>query len=121
MNIPEPARCADIDSLWPPFRSRVIELLRAMETRGFDPIVHEARRTIERQRWLYGIGRTHQTGRRPVTWTLRSWHLSGKAADIISRSRLWHWPRFYVVLRQEAERLGLETLRHEACHVQWRG
>lgn len=117
----EPPRCADIDSLWPPFRAKVTALVQAMEERGFDPVVFEARRSPERQRWLYGYGRTHHIGRRPVTWTMHSRHLVGKAADIISRSRWWSWPEFYAALRAEAARLGLETISTEGCHVQWRG
>jgi len=117
----EPPRCADIDSLWSPFRAKVSALLQAMEERGFDPILFEARRSRERQRWLYGCGRTHHLGRKPVTWTLQSRHLVGKAADIISRSRLWSWPAFYAALKEEAARLGLETISSEGCHVQWRG
>lgn len=118
---PEPPRCADIGSLWPPFGAKVSALIKAMEERGFDPVVFEARRSAERQRWLYGVGRTHQLQRSPVTWTLQSRHTVGKAADIISRRRLWNWPEFYAVLRVEAARLGLETISKEACHVQWRG
>lgn len=118
--ISEPARCTDPESLWPPFGDRVAKLIERMEARGFDPVVFEARRSLARQKWLYGCGRTHHLDRRPVTWTLSSKHLVGKAADIVSRSRLWSWPEFYTVLKAEARALGLTTLKQEACHVQWR-
>lgn len=81
----------------------------------------EARRSDARQRWLYGVGRTHSLKRKPISWTLDSKHLKGKAADIISKSRLWNWPEFYKALAEEAEREGMHTLRVEQCHVEWRG
>jgi hypothetical protein len=115
----EPTRNKDINSLEPYVRDRVIKLLDAMKHRGFDPIIFEAHRSIERQKWLYGIGRTHQLDRRPVTWTLRSKHLVGKACDIVSKSHLWDYPAFYKALKQEAKKVGLKTLRVEQCHVEW--
>ena len=117
----EPKRNADIDSLVDYVAVRVRALLRAMEARGFDPLLFEARRSPERQRWLYGVGRTHSLQRKPVTWTLRSKHLTGKAADIISKSRGWAHPAFFRALREESARVGLATLAVELCHVEWQG
>ncbi|MGQ9455086.1 MAG: hypothetical protein ACUVRS_09220 [Armatimonadota bacterium] len=116
----EPARCTDINSLWEPFRRRVERLLVRMLEAGFDPVVFEARRSPDRQKWLYGYGRTHHKHAKPVTWTMNSRHLSGKAVDIISKSRGWNWPEFYAVLKVEAARLGLATIPQEGCHVQWK-
>ena len=117
--ITEPARCSDPESLWPPFREKLAKLIERMEKRGFDPVVFEARRSLARQRWLYGCGRSHHQDRKPVTWTMTSKHLVGKAADIISHSRAWSWPEFYSALKEEAKPLGLTTIKQEACHVQW--
>ncbi|MGC8863562.1 MAG: hypothetical protein ACP5R5_12415, partial [Armatimonadota bacterium] len=116
----QPSRCSDIESLWEPFRHKVEQLIKRMTARGFDPIIFEAARSRERQQWLYGYGRTHHKGSKPVTWTTNSRHLVGKAADIISRSRGWNWPEFYAALKQEAESLGLATIPQEGCHVQWK-
>jgi hypothetical protein len=116
----EPKRCADIRSLWEPFRRKVERLLDRLTERGFDPIIFEAVRTRERQEWLYGYGRTHHKHSKPVTWTMNSRHLSGKAVDIISKSKLWNWPEFYAALKTEARRLGLATIPQEGCHVEWR-
>lgn len=117
----EPRRNKDIDSLVPYVAERVNKILAAMEGRGFDPVVFEARRSEVRQKWLYGIGRTHDLNRKPVTWTLKSKHLVGKAADIISKSRFWNWPEFFCALREEANKQGMHVLRSEQCHIEWRG
>jgi len=117
----EPTREIAISSLVPYVASRVNAVLVAMRARGFDPVVFEARRSQERQDWLYGVGRTHSLNRKPVTWTHNSKHLVGKAADIISKSRLWSWPEFYRALKEEANRAGLSVLNAEQCHIEWRG
>lgn len=117
----EPARNSDIHSLVDYVAIRVEKIIAAMQKRGFDAVVFEAKRTPERQQWLYGIGRTHSLQRKPVSWTLNSKHLKGKAADIISKSRGWNWPEFYRALREEANKAGMTVLRIEQCHVEWRG
>lgn len=117
----EPARQSSVWLLWEPFRDRVLELNKRLSERGFDPMVFESLRTLERQKWLYGVGRTHSLTRKPVTWTLISRHLVGKGVDIISKSRLWNHPAFFKALREEAEKLGLRVLDKEQCHVEWTG
>lgn len=114
----EPPKIADIGALTPQMQERVRRVIEKMRQRGFDPVLFESKRTLERQRWLYGVGRTHMRWRKPVTWTLKSKHLEGRAADIISRSRGWNWPEFYAALRAEARAAGLRTLRVEGCHVE---
>ena len=39
-------------------------------------------RTKERQEYLYSIGRTREISRGVVTWTKKSYHMTGKAFDI---------------------------------------
>jgi len=117
----EPKRNTDTNSLVPYVKDRVQKLLVAMKARGYEPIIFEALRSDERQAWLYGIGRTHQKNRKPVTFTLKSKHIDGKACDIISRSKLWNDPRFFTALKQEANKVGLYTLSFERCHLEWRG
>lgn len=114
----EPPRISDIDKLRPDVAEKVKLLIQRMRVRGFDPVVFETLRTKERQQWLYGIGRTHSLDRKPVTWTLKSKHLEGKAADIISKSRGWNWPAFYAALGQEARAVGLRRISKELCHVE---
>ena len=115
------SRHNDLQLLHEPFRTRITELLERMKLRGFDPILFETLRTLERQKWLYEIGRTREKDRKPVTWTMKSKHFSGQACDIVSKSRLWDWPEFFSALRQEANRLKLRVLRTEQCHVEWAG
>jgi D-alanyl-D-alanine dipeptidase len=110
-----------ISTLVPYVADRVNKVLVAMRARGYDPIVFEARRTQDRQEWLYGVGRTHDLDRKPVTWTHSSNHIRGKATDIISKSKLWSWPDFYKALKQEANKVGMSVLSAEQCHIEWRG
>jgi hypothetical protein len=117
---PEPPRQSDIWELSSSFQPKVLQLLAAMKARGYDPMVFESVRTKERQRWLYGVGRTHSLNRKPVTWTLKSNHFSGNAVDIISKSKLWNHPKFFAALRSEANKLGLKVLDVEQCHVEMR-
>ena len=39
-------------------------------------------RTAERQKEMYAIGRTTDMGKKSITWTLNSYHMTGKAFDI---------------------------------------
>lgn len=118
----EPPRITDIDSLEPYVAGRVRRILDRLTRQGWDPVVFEARRTPERQRWLYGVGRTHSLGRQPVTRTLRSRHLTGKAVDIVSRSRGWGDGRFFDALKEAAEAEGMAVpFAWDRAHVEWRG
>lgn len=117
------AREYRLGALVPYVAERVERILERMRARGFDPMVFETHRSQERQNWLYGIGRTHDFHRKPVTWTKTgSKHLVGKAADIISRKDFWNAPpAFWIALRQEANKEGMHVLRAEKCHIEWRG
>jgi len=115
----EPKRNADWARLSEPFRLQVHLLFKAMRKRRFDPVIFEGCRTLERQIWLYGVGRTHDLNRKPVTWTMHSKHLKCTAVDVISKKYWWGNAAFYKALCEEAEKLGLFTLyRKEQCHVQ---
>jgi peptidoglycan L-alanyl-D-glutamate endopeptidase CwlK len=128
----EPARDSNINSLVSYVRDRVLRVMTAMIMRGFDPVLYETKRTKERQQWLYGKGRTHAQCKSAgvpveyanpkadiVTYTLISKHIVGKAADIISCSKLWNHPAFFKALREEAAKEGLKTLSFEGCHIEW--
>lgn len=87
---PEPIASASLDGLAPLFRAAVVEVLYVMKQRGHLPVVREAVRTNERQRWLYGMGRTYDDGRGIVTnaaSALTSWHWYGLAVDIVDAVR----------------------------------
>jgi hypothetical protein len=130
----EPRRYDLIEETTSYLHQRIRNILSRMRARGFDPQVWETYRTQERQWYLYGKGRTAaqlkkahvdvkyaQPSLAVVTKTLESLHRKRKAADIVSKSRLWNWPEFYVALKQEAKREGMHTLGFEGCHVEWRG
>ena len=115
----EPPRQSDLDLLVPYVKDRVEIIFAAMKARGFDPVAFETLRTLDRQKYLYAIGRTIQKTRKPVTWTLHSNHFAGKAVDVISKHRGWNWPAFFAALKEEAAKVGMHTLDVEACHIQW--
>ncbi len=118
----EPARVTDLKSLEPYVAERVERVLQRLRKAGWDPVVYEARRTLERQMWLYGIGRWHSRNRKAVTHTMRSKHIVGKAVDIISRSKGWSDPKFFDALKAAAEAEGLSVpYDWDRAHVEWRG
>lgn len=120
MSIFEPKRNASINSLAPYVAERVAKLIEAMNARGYDAVIYEARRSPERQSWLYSIGRTRQKSRKCVTWTMYSKHLNGKAVDIISKSHGWNAPGdFWIALATEARKVGMHPILKEACHIQY--
>ena len=119
---PEPPRITDIGSLEPYVAERVRRILARLRQEGWDPVIHEARRTPERQAWLYGIGRWHSLDRQPVTQTLRSKHLTGKAVDIVSRRHGWSSGEFFDALKRAAEAEGMTVpYGWDRAHVEWRG
>lgn len=117
----EPERDSSLESLWQPMALKVSRVLFEMRSRGYDPIVFEARRSIARQEWLYGVGRSHDLKRKPVTWTLSSRHLVGKAVDIVSKSRGWNWLGFFGALQDEGRNVGLCGNGKEEDHLEWNG
>ena len=121
----EPKRQTDLDLLEPYIKERVLIMLAAMRARGMDPRVFETWREQKRQQWLYGIGRKHHKRSRVVTYLdgvfEQSLHQRRKAVDIISKKWGWKWMHFFVVLKEEAERVGMHTLDWDKAHVQWEG
>ena len=121
----EPKRQMSLDNLRPEFAAKVRLLLAAMRARQYDPVVFESIRTVERQAWLWGVGRTHSLKRKPVSWWAppfsKAPHVRGRGVDIISKSTHWGNPKFFLALKQEARKLRLRTISKEGCHVEWRG
>ena len=134
-------RYNSINGLQPYLRDRVKRIMKNMRRKGYDPILFETYRSPERQLYLYGKGRTIKQmlkfwrnvsysqakkytnpKAKIVTYTpLATYHGVGKAADIISKKRLWNWPAFFDALKFEAAKEGMKTLIFERCHIQWGG
>ena len=108
----------DLASLVPPLVVIVRHLMQTMDKIGWTAQIVEAQRSYKRQLHLYRIGRTIQTDRKPVTWTLHSKHLKGEAVDLCSKHTGYQDPRFFVHLAAIAHRLGLNTLAHDPCHIE---
>jgi hypothetical protein len=95
---PKPRRPErSLDLLVPSFKAKVQQLLRAMQARGFRPLVWETLRSRERAEQLAEKG----TGRPD------SMHIYGLAVDVIDAERMWDHPAFFAALGVEAEKLGL--------------
>lgn len=118
----EPPRNNDLESLVPYVRDRVLMILIDLKKLGYKPVVFEARRSPARQLWLYGVGRWHSKARSPVTHTLLSKHIVGKAADIIEKDTLWSDPKFFRALDKAAKRAGMaHPFAWDQAHIEWRG
>ena len=127
----EPPRDNHIEHLVPYVADRVDLILHRLKKRKFDPVLFEGRRSVQRQRWLYGQGRSKwqciKAGISPayshpgnvVSWTLKSYHITGKACDLISKSRGWNHPAFFKALKEEAQAVGMKTIPQEDNHIEW--
>lgn len=103
----------DPSLLLPAFRARLEVLFARLRAQGFDPFLHEGYRTAARAAQLAkeGSGKAQST------------HTYGIGADVISKSRGWKWPEFFVALGREAEALGMTwggrwDTRVDQAHVQ---
>lgn len=80
----EPPQDRDAAGLHPIFRAQLelfVSVAQATLEDGLELRVGECRRTLERQCYLYALGRTLPGPKR--SWTLDSRHRSGCAADLI--------------------------------------
>lgn len=85
----------DLAVLAPRFRSALERVLATMRGLGFEPVVVETLRTGERQRYIYGFGRTYDDGRGIVTHSAdwdETWHGYGLAADVVCAKSFWAAP-----------------------------
>ena len=93
------------------FNAKLDRVLARMEKQGHDPIIFEALRTDERQRFLWGFGRLYDDGRGVVTYSKtaeRTWHGYGLAVDIISKRHAWNAPAsFWTALGEACRAEGL--------------
>lgn len=109
---PVPVSWDDFD---PVFRTKLTAAFRAMEARGFDPVVFEAGRSQRRQAYLYGKGRPSFPGygstKGPIVTQILTAGKHGqypaKAADVISRKSGWSDKAFYAAWGEEAKKAGL--------------
>lgn len=99
------ARQSALNLLLPSFRVRVERVLERMKARGFDPIAWETLRTPERAEELKKSG-TSRNGK-------NSMHCSADgfsaAVDVISASKKWDDPKFFVALAEEGQAEGLTS------------
>lgn len=110
---PEPPPSRELAPLPDGFEQRLRGMLADMEAHGAHAVVREARRSAERQAWLYGFGRTYDDGRGIVTNVaspLYGWHFFLLAADVVDRELEDKAPPSYWKLqRAMAEANGLES------------
>ncbi|NJK42990.1 MAG: M15 family metallopeptidase [Pleurocapsa sp. SU_196_0] len=115
----QPAKNRNPKALHPEFLGRLERWLAAARV-AFPHLefsIGEGRRTLTRQRWLFGVGRTHTLKSRVVTWTLLSMHRWGLAADIVIVRKtargvaIWDtsvWQHVFAVI--PPSKFGLESL-----------
>lgn len=119
-------RNTSTDDLYPDFAERLQRwLLQAsVEFPQFIFRITETRRTLERQKYLYSIGRTRQPLGKVVTYTLDSMHRYGLAADIAiirkaTKQAIWDWGVWErVYTKVPPGKFGIERLRWEMPHLQ---
>ena len=113
----------------PRFVDAVAQMLERLAG-GLPETPFEWRRTVERQRFLYGFGREYDDGRGKVTaaqTSLYSWHGFGLAVDIVEKDATpWNAPvSFWNAIGDAAEACGLAWggtwSRPDLPHVQWGG
>ncbi|RMG19279.1 MAG: M15 family peptidase, partial [Planctomycetota bacterium] len=73
----------NLDGLDERFRPKVVRILQRLQQKGWQPRVASGRRTLAQQR---------EKVRKGYSKTLRSWHLLGRAADIVDRRWGWNGP-----------------------------
>lgn len=117
----EPVQDRNINHLHTAFRRPFDQWLAAAREAGFKILVYETFRTLERQKYLYAVGRTIAPIGRPVTYTLDSCHRYGIAADIVpldaKNQAMWNgYDRLYKLVPPSD--FGLELLSFERPHIQ---
>lgn len=119
----QPPRKKDPKLLTPNFKKK-FDLRWAEVTKLYPHArIFETLRTQERQKWLYGIGRTHHTSSKPVTWTMNSKHLTGEAVDVVflNNGKIQRaWP--YEQIIELSKKYGINNLSpRETCHFEDNG
>ncbi len=117
----EPKRDNSISSLDPNFRKKFDPWWAEVIKTYPNARLFETRRSDERQKWLYGIGRTHDLQKKPVTRILTSRHMLGTAVDVVFVQKDGNigrnWP--YGDLIVMAKKYGIRNLKPaETCHFE---
>jgi len=100
-------------------RDKAVCLREVAKLCGMNIKPYETLRTKDRQQYLYSIGRTKELNRKPVTRTLNSLHLWGKAIDRVfvvdgkvtrsgDRAKFWRIAMY----------CGFDKIPQESCHTQ---
>jgi len=136
----------EVTSLVPEMQTKVPNFFQDARSQGLYIYIFEALRSIERQYELFGKGRTRQecvkngvpaiyakpTAWKPVTWTLKSKHIEGKAIDVVFdisnnpedftkdwKKKIPSWSGDWVKLTAIAKKHWLISLAPtEQCHFQ---
>lgn len=77
-------------------------------------------RTDERQKELYSIGRYTQLERNPITWTLNSYHKTGKAFDVyayVDGKATWN-SKYYEPIARHLQKIAKDCFNVE---LEWGG
>jgi peptidoglycan L-alanyl-D-glutamate endopeptidase CwlK len=109
----------DINSLSPSFRKKFDPRRAEVKWKYPNAQVFEARRSQERQAFLYAQWRTRPG--KIVTWTLTSKHKDWNAVDVVFDDENWNpkwsWP--YDDLIEMAKKYGIRNLKpKETCHFE---
>lgn len=97
-------------SLEDKFKPIVLEIMTRLEAKGWQPRVIEGRRTLAQQR---------EKVRRGVSKTMRSYHLTGMAADICDRRYLWNIPLSHQYWKDQGRIVN--DLKKEIPGLRWGG
>lgn len=138
----EPPINRDPNMLDPVFWHRLSFVLAQLKAEGTPFVLHEGRRTVERQQWLYGQGRIKSKpyGRPGEKVTMRdgvkrrSDHQSGRAADcypatLTTGKIIWppppssdpRWERYATLAEEQGLTAGFRwTSPHDPPHVELR-
>lgn len=110
------AICKDLSKIQKQTADKANVLQTVARKYGLMVVPFETLRTKERQAELYSIGRTIQKNKKPVTWTMHSLHLSGKAVDRVFEKTWRQWDRdsFWHI----AKLCWFEKVSNESCHTQ---
>ena len=98
------------ESLDERFKPIVHEILIKLQALGYQPIVAEGRRTIEQQREKVKLG---------YSQTLKSYHLTGLAADIVDKRYMWNIPLHHKFWYDYGHIIN--EIRPEYGHLIWGG
>lgn len=135
----------EVTSLTPEFQKKVHSFFSEARSKWLWVYIFESKRSIERQYELFGKWRTAfelskygvpvkyaRPGSRPVTWTLKSNHLTGNAIDVVfdishdpeNYKKDWglkipSWSGDYKKLIEIAKKYGIRSLYPtEMCHFE---